>query len=118
MCHLGNQRVFLRLWTKKHQGWKSIEKITTSWSWRTSECRLFNLIQGTDSSSPINQTIALKTISKLGFSANAVWNGKEALDYLLEVSSPAHPKPDVILSKPHFHLPLAGRKGCHLSISA
>ena len=47
--------------------------------------------------SPINQQIALKTIKKFGFSVNAVWNGKEALDYLLETPSADHPKPDIIL---------------------
>lgn len=47
--------------------------------------------------SPINQQIALKTIKKFGFSVNAVWNGKEALDYLLEAPSASHPKPDIIL---------------------
>ena len=52
-----------------------------------------------DSCSAINQTIALKTIQKLGFSANAVWNGKEALEYLVEAPSPAHPKPNIVLSK-------------------
>jgi CheY-like chemotaxis protein len=45
----------------------------------------------------INQQIALKTIKKLGFSVNAVWNGREALDYLLEEPSPAHPRPNIIL---------------------
>ncbi|KAB8304182.1 hypothetical protein EYC80_003601 [Monilinia laxa] len=47
----------------------------------------------------INQQIALKTIRKLGFSPFAVWNGKEALDYLLAAESPnpPHPKPDIIL---------------------
>ncbi|EDO03824.1 hypothetical protein SS1G_06305 [Sclerotinia sclerotiorum 1980 UF-70] len=47
----------------------------------------------------INQQIALKTIRKLGFTASAVWNGKEALDYLLAADSPnpPHPKPDIIL---------------------
>ncbi|PQE20359.1 hypothetical protein CJF30_00001680 [Rutstroemia sp. NJR-2017a BBW] len=47
----------------------------------------------------INQQIALKTIKKLGFTPSAVWNGKEALDYLLEADSPnpSHPKPDIIL---------------------
>ena len=48
-------------------------------------------------SSAVNQKIALKTIKKFGFSVNAVWNGKEALDYLLEESTPTHPKPDIIL---------------------
>jgi len=28
---------------------------------------------------------------------NAVWNGKEALDYLLEKDTPDHPQPDIIL---------------------
>ncbi|KAK5116305.1 hypothetical protein LTR85_009277 [Meristemomyces frigidus] len=45
----------------------------------------------------INQQIALKTISKLGFPVQAVWNGKEALDYLQQPSSKEHPRPDVIL---------------------
>ena len=47
--------------------------------------------------SAITQQIALKRIKKLGFSVNAVWNGKEALDYLLQAPSEPHPKPDVIL---------------------
>ncbi|KAE8448682.1 hypothetical protein EG329_008897 [Mollisiaceae sp. DMI_Dod_QoI] len=45
---------------------------------------------------PINQTIALKNIRKLGFPATAVWNGREALSYLLS-PSPAHPRPKIIL---------------------
>ncbi|KAF2421011.1 hypothetical protein EJ08DRAFT_525664 [Tothia fuscella] len=45
----------------------------------------------------INQQIALKTIKKLGFSVNAVWNGKEALDYLLEEPTAKRPRPNVIL---------------------
>ena len=44
----------------------------------------------------INQQIALKTIGRLGFTANAVWNGKEAVDYLQSVSL-THPRPDIIL---------------------
>ncbi|KAB8293500.1 hypothetical protein EYC80_007807 [Monilinia laxa] len=44
----------------------------------------------------INQTIALKTIRNLGFQANAVWNGQEALDYLSNPGS-SRPKPDIIL---------------------
>lgn len=47
--------------------------------------------------SQINQQIALKTIKKFGFSVNAVWNGQEALDYLLEPDAVARPKPDIIL---------------------
>ncbi|KAF2154825.1 hypothetical protein K461DRAFT_285085 [Myriangium duriaei CBS 260.36] len=46
---------------------------------------------------PINQQIALKTIKKLKFSVNAVWNGQEALDYLLKTPTAEHPKPDIIL---------------------
>lgn len=45
----------------------------------------------------INQQIALKTISKLGFPVQAVWNGKEALDYLQQPVSREHPRPDIIL---------------------
>ena len=37
----------------------------------------------------INQQIALKTIRSLGFSVSAVWNGKEALDYLLKATETA-----------------------------
>lgn len=47
--------------------------------------------------SAINQQIALRMIKKFGFSCNAVWNGKEALGYLLKEPSPEHPKPDIIL---------------------
>ncbi|KAI5203811.1 hypothetical protein E4T38_05036 [Aureobasidium subglaciale] len=46
---------------------------------------------------PINQQIALKTIKKLKFSVNAVWNGQEALDYLSKPETPEHPRPDIIL---------------------
>ncbi|KAF2132795.1 putative histidine kinase HHK6p [Dothidotthia symphoricarpi CBS 119687] len=45
----------------------------------------------------INQQIALKTIKKLHFSVNAVWNGQEALDYLKQEFTPSHPQPDIIL---------------------
>jgi CheY-like chemotaxis protein len=44
----------------------------------------------------INQQIALKTIKKLGFPAKAVWNGKEALEYLQRPSE-VQPRPDIIL---------------------
>lgn len=54
---------------------------------------------------PVNQQIALKFIKGLRFSANAVWNGKEALQYLLKAtdsSLPAeeranYPVPSIIL---------------------
>ncbi|RAR08620.1 putative histidine kinase HHK6p [Stemphylium lycopersici] len=45
----------------------------------------------------INQQIALKTIKKLHFSVNAVWNGQEALEYLTKDFGPSHPRPDIIL---------------------
>ena len=48
-------------------------------------------------SSPVNQKIATKTISKLGFQVKATWNGKEALDYLMEAAEGREPKPDIIL---------------------
>ncbi|KIW20936.1 hypothetical protein PV08_01515 [Exophiala spinifera] len=37
---------------------------------------------------PVNQQIALRFIRALNFSASAVWNGKEALEYLLKATSP------------------------------
>jgi PAS domain S-box-containing protein len=45
----------------------------------------------------INQQIALKTIKKLNFSVNAVWNGQEVLDYLAKDFTSSHPRPDIIL---------------------
>ncbi|KAH6697655.1 two-component system protein A [Verticillium dahliae] len=45
----------------------------------------------------INQQIATKTIMKLGFSVVAVWNGKEALDYLVAAQQGKKTKPDIIL---------------------
>ena len=61
----------------------------------------------------INQQIALKTIKKLGFSVNAVWNGKEALEYLLEKPTPNHPKPDIILMDVQMPI-LDGYRATHL----
>ena len=61
----------------------------------------------------INQQIALKTIKKLGFSVNAVWNGREALDYLLETPTPERPKPDVILMDVQMPV-LDGYRATHL----
>lgn len=66
-----------------------------------------------DSCSAINQQIALKTIKKFGFSVNAVWNGKEALDYLLQDPSPNHPKPDIILMDVQMPI-LDGYRATHL----
>ncbi|KAH7369519.1 M4WV, histidine kinase-group IX protein [Rhexocercosporidium sp. MPI-PUGE-AT-0058] len=45
---------------------------------------------------PINQTIAIKNIRKLGFPVTAVWNGREALSYLLSPST-TQPRPSIIL---------------------
>ncbi|KAI0020075.1 hypothetical protein F4780DRAFT_387090 [Xylariomycetidae sp. FL0641] len=45
----------------------------------------------------INQQIATKTIKKLGFTVNAAWNGKEALEYLEASKDGKHAKPDIIL---------------------
>jgi PAS domain S-box-containing protein len=44
----------------------------------------------------VNQQIAMKTIKKLGFPVQAVWNGKEALEYLQHPSK-ERPRPDIIL---------------------
>lgn len=63
--------------------------------------------------SAINQQIALKTVKKFGFSVNAVWNGKEALDYLLEEPSPSYPKPDIILMDVQMPI-LDGYRATHL----
>jgi len=54
---------------------------------------------------PINQQIAIKFISSLKFSVAAVWNGREALEYLLKATSPRpcpseaekYPLPSLIL---------------------
>ncbi|CAG8952830.1 hypothetical protein HYFRA_00007543, partial [Hymenoscyphus fraxineus] len=63
----------------------------------------------------INQTIATKTIRKLGFAVNAVWNGKEALDYLLAADSPnpPHPSPDIILMDVQMPI-IDGYRATHL----
>lgn len=45
----------------------------------------------------INQQIATKTIEKLGFGVTAVWNGREALDYLVAAEGGKEPRPDIIL---------------------
>lgn len=44
---------------------------------------------------------------------NAVWNGKEALDYLLKNPSPGHPKPDIILMDVQMPI-LDGYRATHL----
>ncbi|KAL8957605.1 MAG: hypothetical protein Q9193_005164 [Seirophora villosa] len=61
----------------------------------------------------INQQIAIKTIKKFGFSVSAVWNGQEALDYLLQESSPTHPKPSIILMDVQMPI-LDGYRATHI----
>lgn len=59
--------------------------------WPLPGCRLIR------AGSHINQQIALKTIKKLNFGVQAVWNGKEAVEYLSQDFSTQHPRPDLIL---------------------
>ena len=61
----------------------------------------------------MNQAIAIKLIKKFGFSVNAVWNGKEALDYLMRPTAPDHPKADVILIDVQMPV-LDGYRATHL----
>ncbi|KAL8663935.1 MAG: hypothetical protein Q9202_003484 [Teloschistes flavicans] len=61
----------------------------------------------------INQQIATKTIKKFGFSVNAVWNGQEALDYLVAEPSSTHPRPDIILMDVQMPI-LDGYRATHL----
>jgi CheY-like chemotaxis protein len=44
----------------------------------------------------INQHIAVQTITKLGFPVHAVWNGKEALEYLANPTT-ATPRPHIVI---------------------
>lgn len=63
--------------------------------------------------SHVNQQIALKTIKKLGFSVAAVWNGQEALDYLLQAPTTQHRHPDIILMDVQMPI-LDGYRATHL----
>lgn len=47
--------------------------------------------------SAVNQRIATKFVTMLGFQVAAVWNGKEALDYILGSKMGKNPKPNVII---------------------
>lgn len=44
----------------------------------------------------INQNIAVQIIKKLGFPVQAVWNGKEALEYLANPTTTT-PRPHIVL---------------------
>ena len=61
----------------------------------------------------INQQIAIKTVKKFGFSVNAVWNGQQALDYLLEKPSSSRPRPDIILMDVQMPI-LDGYRATHI----
>ncbi|KAL2108976.1 hypothetical protein VUR80DRAFT_3133 [Thermomyces stellatus] len=45
----------------------------------------------------VNQRIATKFVTMLGFQVAAAWNGKEALDYIRGSLAGKHPKPNIIL---------------------
>lgn len=66
-----------------------------------------------NTSSPVNQKIATKTIGKLGFKVAAAWNGREALEYLVGSSQGKHPKPDIILMDVQMPV-IDGYKTTHL----
>ncbi|ROW10855.1 hypothetical protein VPNG_05386 [Cytospora leucostoma] len=61
----------------------------------------------------INQQIATKTIKKLGFSVSAVWNGKDALEYLIHAQGGQNIKPDIILMDVQMPV-IDGYKATHL----
>ena len=52
----------------------------------------------------INQQIALRTIKKMNYTVSAVWNGQEALDYLLEATHSTQ-KSAAASSPDHYILP-------------
>ncbi|GJN70498.1 hypothetical protein PLIIFM63780_002910 [Purpureocillium lilacinum] len=62
---------------------------------------------------PVNQKIAIKTIGKLGFQVTAAWNGKEALNYLMDASKGNKTKPDIILMDVQMPI-IDGYKCTHL----
>ncbi|KAF2218405.1 hypothetical protein BDZ85DRAFT_286369 [Elsinoe ampelina] len=45
----------------------------------------------------VNRLIAIRAVEKLGFTVSAVWNGREALDYLLAPESATHKPADLVL---------------------
>ncbi|KAI6783107.1 Two-component system protein A-like protein [Emericellopsis cladophorae] len=62
---------------------------------------------------PVNQKIATKTISKLGFQVTAAWNGREALEYVVDSTKGKNPRPDVILMDVQMPV-IDGYKTTHL----
>jgi len=50
-----------------------------------------------ESGSPVNQKIATKFVTMFGFRVTALWNGKEALEYIGAAKEGLKPKPDIIL---------------------
>ncbi|KAH6657343.1 hypothetical protein BKA67DRAFT_514537 [Truncatella angustata] len=61
----------------------------------------------------INQQIAIKTIQKLGFKVEAVWNGKEALEYMESSQAGKQLKPDIILMDVQMPV-IDGYKATHI----
>lgn len=63
--------------------------------------------------SAIIQQIATKTIQKLGFKVDAVWNGKEALEYLQLAQDGKQTKPDIVLMDVQMPV-IDGYKATHI----
>ena len=61
----------------------------------------------------VNSKFALKTLQTLGFTASAVWNGKEALDYLLRAATDADTKPDDLTQ---YHMPSLILMDCQMPV--
>src|ERR1700712_1007847 len=85
---------------------ESPETTSTSWLLRVSLSQMPGQSYGlTIPDNPVNQQIALRFIKALKFSASAVWNGREALEYLLKATWPdatpdqakEYPVPSLIL---------------------
>jgi CheY-like chemotaxis protein len=76
------------------------------WSFR-------NLAFANTCRSAINQQIAIKTIKKLGFKVEAVWNGKEALEYLESSQESKRARPDIILMDVQMPV-IDGYKATHI----
>lgn len=55
------------------------------------------VVANEQSHSAVNQRIAIKFVTMLGFQVAATWNGKEALDYIHGAQVGQNPKPNIIL---------------------